>query len=98
MNRGRQAIVIPLLWTARILALLGFLDATYLTVTQYAGQSVACGPGGSCEVVLTSRYAALFGVPISAFGVTKRALAADRSYVLRCGSCRIPISTASPGC
>jgi uncharacterized membrane protein len=67
--------LIALLWIARLLALAGFLDATYLTMSQYAGQEVACGPTGGCDVVLASRYATLMGVPISAFGVVYYAAA-----------------------
>ena len=34
------------LWAARILALVGFLDAAYLTASHFAGLGLACGPGG----------------------------------------------------
>ena len=38
-------------------------------MSHYAGQAVVCGPTGGCDVVLTSRYAALGGVPIAALGI-----------------------------
>ncbi len=63
------------LWIARILALAGFLDAAYLTASHYAGQAVACGPGGGCEFVLSSRYATVAGVPVALFGVGYYAVA-----------------------
>lgn len=63
------------MWTARLLALAGFLDATYLTVSHYSGADVACGPAGGCELVLTSRWATIGDVPIAAVGVAYYALA-----------------------
>lgn len=61
--------MIPTLWTARLLALAGFLDAAYLTASHYAGSALACGPGGGCELVTTSRFATIGTVPIAAIGV-----------------------------
>lgn len=63
------------LWTARVLALLGFLDAAYLTANHYAGTAVACGPGGGCEYVLTSRYATIGPVPVALLGLGYYAVA-----------------------
>ena len=34
---------------------------------------VACPAGGSCETVLSSGYAELFGIPLSAFGAASPA-------------------------
>ncbi len=56
------------LWSSRLLALLGFLDATYLTVSHYTGSGLACGPGGGCGIVTASRFATVGGVPIAAIG------------------------------
>ncbi|MFN2384510.1 MAG: vitamin K epoxide reductase family protein [Gemmatimonadota bacterium] len=56
-------------WAARLLALIGFLDAAYLTATHLAGGSLACGASGGCDVVTTSRFATVGGVPIAAFGL-----------------------------
>lgn len=57
------------LWAARVLALVGFLDAAYLTASHFAGLGLACGPGGGCEVVTTSRWATIGSVPIAAIGL-----------------------------
>lgn len=57
------------LWAARVLALVGFLDAAYLTASHFAGLGLACGPGGGCEAVTTSRWATLGSVPIAAIGL-----------------------------
>jgi uncharacterized membrane protein len=67
--------LIALLWIARLLALAGFLDATYLTVSHLAGQAVVCGPNGGCDVVLASRYATVGGIPIAAVGAGYYAVA-----------------------
>src|SRR5258708_5075795 len=52
-----------------LLALAGFLDATYLTVDHYLRLPVPCSAVFSCETVLTSRYSQIFGVPVSLAGV-----------------------------
>jgi uncharacterized membrane protein len=58
-----------ILWLARALALVGFLDATYLTATHYGAASLACGPGGGCDIVTTSEYAIIAGVPVALLGL-----------------------------
>ncbi len=50
-----------------ILALIGFADATYLTVEHYQNKIPPCTIGG-CETVLTSQYSSVLGVPVSLFG------------------------------
>ncbi len=50
-----------------ILAFLGFLDATYLTILHYK-QTIPSCTVGSCETVLTSEYATILGVPIALLG------------------------------
>ena len=63
------AFVTFALWTARILALAGFLDAAWLTASHFAGEALTCGPGGGCEVVLTSEWATVGDVPVAAIGL-----------------------------
>jgi len=50
------------------LALVGFCDATYLTIDHYQNIAPPCFIG-SCEVVLTSAYSTVAGIPVSIFGV-----------------------------
>lgn len=57
------------LWFARALALAGFLDAAYLTASYFGGTALACGPGGGCDIVTSSRFATVGGVPIAAIGL-----------------------------
>ena len=51
-----------------IVSLLGFVDATYLTVEHYKGSIPPCSVNSGCEVVLTSIYSELFGIPTALFG------------------------------
>lgn len=52
---------------ALILAFLGFLDTTYLTILHYKNVIPPCTIGG-CETVLTSQYSVVFGIPLSFLG------------------------------
>ncbi|MCL6096346.1 MAG: vitamin K epoxide reductase family protein [Patescibacteria group bacterium] len=54
--------------TCLILAFIGFLDATYLTILHYQNAFPPCTVTGGCEAVLTSQYSIILGVPISLFG------------------------------
>lgn len=49
------------------IALIGFADATYLTVQHYQNKIPPCTIGG-CESVLTSQYAQILGMPVSLLG------------------------------
>lgn len=51
-----------------IVAIIGFADATYLTVEHYQNTTPPCTIGG-CETVLTSSYSNVAGIPVSLFGV-----------------------------
>jgi uncharacterized membrane protein len=55
--------------TTLILAFLGFLDATYLTIVHYKNLTVPCSIAHGCETVLTSKYATIGSIPISLLGV-----------------------------
>ena len=51
-----------------IVALIGFADATFLTVEHYRGVIPPCTATSGCETVLTSPYAVILGVPVSLLG------------------------------
>jgi uncharacterized membrane protein len=52
------------------LTLLGVGVATYLTYIHYAGIKPLCGRnGGGCEIVQTSEYSKLAGVPVALIGL-----------------------------
>ena len=52
-----------------VLSLFGFLDAALLTVKHYLGTPLSCPLFGNCEKVLSSPYAAIWGVPVALGGV-----------------------------
>ncbi len=51
-----------------IVALLGFADASYLTIEHYKGVVPPCTIVTGCETVLTSSYATVVGIPVSLLG------------------------------
>ena len=59
------------LWrTMLVLTVIGLGVATYLTYIYYAGIKPLCGKGGgSCEIVQSSQYSKLAGVPVALIGL-----------------------------
>ncbi len=51
-----------------IIAILGFSDASFLTIEHYQNRIPPCTTAG-CETVLTSQYATVFGVPVALLGM-----------------------------
>lgn len=58
-------------YVAGAVAFAGFFDSFYLTAQKLAGAVPPCSltAGFSCDTVLTSSYAQVLGIPVSAFGV-----------------------------
>jgi len=61
----RSRLLLPL---AALLAVAGCGIAGYLTVVHFADQPIACSSIGDCELVNSSRYAKLAGVPVALLG------------------------------
>lgn len=62
-------------WPLFMLALLGMAVSAYLTYSAWQGRLVAgCAVGGGCDVVLSSRWSSLFGMPTSFWGFLTYAL------------------------
>ncbi len=57
------------LWAFVILGFIGFLDASYMTVSHYTGAAVNCSLTGGCDEVLSSKYSVILGVPMALFGM-----------------------------
>ncbi len=55
---------------AAFVALVGLADALYLTVHHYTAEPVPCSIVEGCEMVLTSAYAVIGGIPLAAIGAT----------------------------
>lgn len=53
---------------ASFVALVGLGDSIYLTVHHYSATEVPCGLTGGCEMVLTSVYSQIFGLPLGVYG------------------------------
>lgn len=51
-----------------VLAFIGFLDATYLTVQHYLGAIPPCLLTEGCSAVLTSEWSKVFGLPVALLG------------------------------
>lgn len=57
-----------LVWGFIIVSFIGFLDASYLTVVHYTGANLICSFLEDCEIVTTSKYSLLFGIPVALLG------------------------------
>jgi|SRR5688572_4284439 len=68
---GRARLALPL----AILALAGLGVAAYLTIEKLSGRTGACIVGSGCDVVNSSPYAVVLGIPVAAFGVAWSAAA-----------------------
>ena len=51
-----------------IVALIGFADATYLAIEHLRGVSPNCSLLEGCEVVTSSKYSEIFGIPVALGG------------------------------
>lgn len=58
--------LIPLAFA--ITALIGFADATYLAVKHFQNEIPPCTLVAGCDVVTTSTYATIFGIPVALIG------------------------------
>lgn len=56
-------------WAFVILGFIGFLDASYMTVSHYTGTAVNCSITEGCDEVLSSKYSVILGVPMALFGM-----------------------------
>ncbi len=53
-----------------IAALVGALDAIYLSWVKLSHNEILCAPGlGDCFTVNTSRYSEIYGIPVAVFGL-----------------------------
>jgi uncharacterized membrane protein len=57
------------LWLMRLLALAGMGVSGYLTWAHLAGQAVACGQSGGCDIVQQSVYSEVGGIPVALLGL-----------------------------
>lgn len=55
-------------WIFLVLSFIGFLDALYLTITHYSGATPSCSFLKGCDLVVTSQYSTILGVPVALLG------------------------------
>lgn len=67
LERKSPTAKIPLI--AAVAALIGIADSVYLTIHHYTAEPVPCSLISGCEMVLTSQYAEMFGIPTAAYGI-----------------------------
>lgn len=68
MPRSPQRLKHALFWFLGA-GFIGFLDSAYLAITHFIGSPVTCGFFTGCELVTSSEYSAIAGIPIALFGV-----------------------------
>ena len=51
-----------------VLALIGFIDASYLALKYFLGGPIPCFVASGCDTVTTSIYARMLGVPVALLG------------------------------
>jgi uncharacterized membrane protein len=54
---------------AAVVAALGVGETIYLTAMHLAGAHITCVASGGCSQVLGSKYSAVNGIPVAAFGI-----------------------------
>ncbi|MFA6601866.1 MAG: vitamin K epoxide reductase family protein [Candidatus Paceibacterota bacterium] len=69
LKRPLRAVPIKLTIILLIVAVIGFADATYLTIEHYKGTIPPCSLVSGCELVLTSSYSVILGMPVSLSGM-----------------------------
>jgi uncharacterized membrane protein len=65
----KQKIAAKFAIPAAIFALVGIIDASYLTWHHLKHELVPCSIVSGCETVLTSSYAEIAGIPLAGFGL-----------------------------
>ena len=56
-------------WAIPLMSLLGLAVATYLAYVEITHVEAICGPVGECNIVQSSSYAQILGIPIAVLGV-----------------------------
>jgi uncharacterized membrane protein/glutaredoxin len=71
-------------WPLFALSVAGIVLAAYLSWTEWVGGSVkGCGVGSSCDLVLSSRWATLMGLPTALWGMIAYVTLAGTAFIKR---------------
>lgn len=82
---GLPAFAAPVRWTLAVLSWLAFGVASYLAYYSVIGESVAgcvVGSANDCDIVLSSSWSMLFGIPIAVLGLASYSTLATLSLLL----------------
>jgi uncharacterized membrane protein len=84
-SKSAQIAVRPIPnWPLLALSVVGIALTTYLSWTSLSGGEVAgCSVGGGCDVVLSSRWATLLGLPVAVWGLLAYAALGATAFVRR---------------
>ena len=66
MNKLQPIKIVAIVFL--IVTAIGLFDATYLTIIHYSGGVLPCSILSGCEVVLTSMFNNIFGIPVALLG------------------------------
>ena len=88
-NIGVKQTIAKLPIAAAFVALIGIADSVFLTVHHYTATPVPCGAAFDCEMVLTSPYAEIAGIPLAAFGAVAYFVAFSLALLAAYGDSRM---------
>lgn len=92
MTAPRRALL-----ASTLLAVVGTAIGVYLVYVHYNIDALVCGTG-DCEIVQTSRYSEMFGIPIAIFGTAMYLTVLALSLLrLRAPDLTLPASVAALG-
>ena len=60
--------LLQLTYIVIVVALIGFTDATYLTIKHYRNEVPPCSIVAGCETVIASKYSVILGIPVALLG------------------------------
>lgn len=87
-------------WALLVPALGGVLLAGYLSLVAWLGTTpVACGSGSACDLVQSSRFAEVLGLPVAAWGLAAYAVLAGVAWGVRSARWHalLALAVAAPG-
>lgn len=64
-----RIIQMKLIITTLILSIIGIFDTTYLIIKHYNQDSINCSIFEGCDLVTTSTYSVIFGIPVAVLGI-----------------------------
>ena len=69
LRSDRKPLTYAKTWAVPILGLVGLVIAAYLAYVEITHVEALCGPIGECNIVQSSSYALMLGIPVAVLGV-----------------------------